>query len=319
MNEIDSHWLLKIGKDAYTKQFSNLELGADLASKLAVKHGFTNNLVRIPEGSSLVFKMGSGHFLKITPPFYEDSIEAELLAAKVIGSQLPFPTPSLIAEGNLGSWKYVISLAVPGEQAKNVFGKMGAENRMAFAADIGSAIRVIHDINSEGFERKFGPWEKYLENRLINQKAIHLDRGNTVEWAEKINSFVLKQADDLKRLNPAKMIHADLNHEHLLLTQRDNMWRLSGIIDFADAMNAPIELDFVLPILCFFRGKVEFQRKMFESAQVVPIFTAGDYSNVMMALALQNRFIAFHEWFDREIECGAKSVEEIAASVFPEL
>lgn len=319
MNETGSHWLLSIDKDSYTKQFSNLELGVDLASKISVKHGFTDSLVRIPEGSSLVFKLGPDHFLKITPPFFEDSIEAELLAAKVIGNQLSFRVPSLVAEGSVGSWKYVISQAVPGEQAKNVFGKMDAENRMVFAADIGAAIGALHNINSEGFERKFGPWEAYLTNCLDNQKSIHLERGNKEEWADKIQSFVCKYADDLKKMSPVKMIHADLNHEHLLLTQKDNMWRLSGVIDFADAMNAPIEMDFVLPILCFFRGKVDFQRKMFESAKVTPKFSGSHHSNILMALALQNRFIAFHDWFDREIERGALSVEEVAASVFPAL
>ena len=317
MKDLNSHWLLKIDKDAYTKQFSNLELGSDLASDIAVGHGYSGYLVRVPEGSSLVFKVGASHFLKMTPPFFEDSIEAEILAAKVIGNQLSFPTPSLVAEGHLGSWKYIISRAVPGEQAKNIFGKMNAENRMAFAADIGSAIRAIHDINSEGFERRFGPWEKYLANRLDNQKALHLDHGNSEEWADKIQSFVLKHAEDLKALGPAKMIHADLNHEHLLLSQKDNMWRLSGIIDFADAMNAPIEMDFVLPVLCFFRGKVDFQRQMFEAARVALKDSGHHHSNIMMALTLQNRFIAFHDWFNREIEGGAQTVEEIAASVFP--
>lgn len=317
MKDRNSHWLLNIDKESYTTQFSSLELGVDLALSIAVGHGYTGDLVRVPEGSSLVFKLGSDHFLKMTPPFFEDSIEAELLAAKVIGNQISFPTPSLVAEGTIGSWKYVISRAVPGEQAKNVFGKMNAENRMAFAADIGLAIRLIHDINSEGFERRFGPWEKYLANRLDNQKALHLERGNSEEWAEKIESFVLRHAADLKTLSPAKLIHADLNHEHLLLSQKDDMWRLSGIIDFADAMNAPIEMDFVLPALCFFRGKVDFQRKMFESARVASKYSGNHHSNVMMALALQNRFIAFHDWFDREIERGAKTVEEIAASVFP--
>jgi hypothetical protein len=131
-----------------------------------------------------------------------------------------------------------------------------------------------------------------------------------------IELFVAKYAVHLKALTSAKMIHADLNHEHLLLSQKEGLWRLSGIIDFADAMNAPIEMDFVLPIICFFKGKAESQKVMFESAGVVPRFEKGDYSNVMMALALQNRFIAFHEWFDREIEKGADTVEEVAAAIF---
>lgn len=309
--------LLNIDKDSYTKQFSRLELGADLAAEIAATHGYTDDLVRIPEGSSLVFKMGSDHFIKLTPPFFEDSIEAELLAAKVIGNQLSIPTPKLVADGRIGTWKYLVCQAIPGEQAKNVFGKMDATNRAVFAADIGAAVREIHEIHSEGFERKFGPWDKYLENRLKNQKSIHLERGNTEELADKIQSFVLKYAENLRALGPTKMIHADLNHEHLLLTQQDNLWRLSGIIDFADAMNAPIEMDLILPILCFFRGNVEFQRKLFESAKIVPKFSGNHHSNLMMALALQNRFIAFHDWFDRELQRGASTIEEIAASCFP--
>src|SRR5690606_34813967 len=122
--------------------------------------------------SSLVYRLGSEYFLKLTPPFFDDSIEAELLAVKVIGKQLPFSIPQITAEGSLGTWKYVISKTVPGKQAKDVFRQMSPENRMTFAADIGAAIKAIQDIKTTGFERKFGPWEKYLSNRLQNQKSI---------------------------------------------------------------------------------------------------------------------------------------------------
>jgi hygromycin-B 7''-O-kinase len=317
MNDINSHSLLNIDQESYAKQFSSLELGVDLASEIAHNHGYPEMPVRIPEGSSLVFKIGSAHYLKLTPPFLGDSIEAEILAAKVIGSQLSFPTPYLVAEGNVRNWKYLISRNVPGEQAKNVFGKMDSENRLMFAADIGASIKAINSIDSKGFERDFGPWDKYLRSCLESQKSIHLSRGNSEAWSDKIELFVAKYAVHLRALSRAKMIHADLNHEHLLLSQKEGLWRLSGIIDFADAMNAPIEMDFVLPIICFFKGKAEYQKVMFESAGVIPRFEKSDYSNGMMALALQNRFIAFHAWFDREIEKGAVTVEEVAAAIFP--
>lgn len=294
-----------------------MDLGTDLATEIAESHGHHEKPIRIPEGSSLVFRLGSEFFLKLTPPFFDGSIEAELLAVKVIGKQLPFPIPQITAEGNLGTWKYVITRAVLGKQAKDVFGQMNPENRMLFAADIGMAIRAIQNINTTGFETKFGPWEKYLSNRLANQKSIHLERGNTEDWAEKIQEFVQKYSNVLIELGPAKLVHADLNHEHLMLHQINDKWRLSGIIDFADAMNAPMEMDFVLPILCFYKGKLDFQKKMFESAEFTPNYDLKIHSNIMMALALQNRFIAFHDWFDREIGNGAQSVEEVAKSVFP--
>jgi hypothetical protein len=134
MENRESHRLLIMDQEDYQKQFPDTNLGLDLATKVAVHHGFTDIPVRIPEGSSLVFKLGPENFLKLTPPFYDDSVEAEILATKVIGDQLSFPIPKIVASGSLGSWKYIINKAVPGIQAKDIFGKMNAENRMAFAS-----------------------------------------------------------------------------------------------------------------------------------------------------------------------------------------
>lgn len=118
-------------------------------------------------------------------------------------------------------------------------------------------------------------------------------------------------------IGPTKLIHADLNHEHLMLEEINNDWRITGVLDFADSMNAPVEMEFILPIISFFKGKAELQRLVWEGAEYKPQFDSAQYSNIMMALTLQNRFIAFHDWFDREIDKGAKSVEEISTSIFP--
>ena len=91
----------------------------------------------------------------------------------------------MASSSDLGSLKFVIRKAVPGTQAKDVFGKMDVENRRVFAAEIGTVIRAFHKINSTGFERNYGPWKKYLSGRLQEQKSIHIQKGNTPEWAEK--------------------------------------------------------------------------------------------------------------------------------------
>ena len=194
---------------------------------------------------------------------------------------------------------------------------MTPENVKTFAKDIGRVIKNIQSIKSDGFERDFGPWKTYLENNLKNQEEIHLNRGETSEWSQKISKFVNLQAELLRALGPAKLVHADLNHEHLMLEEINSEWRITGVLDFADSMNAPIEMEFILPIVCFFKGKPELQRLVWEGAEHKPQFDSAQYSNMMMALTLQNRFIAFHDWFDREIDKGAKSVEEIAAIIFP--
>ncbi|NOT79777.1 MAG: aminoglycoside phosphotransferase family protein [Bacteriovoracaceae bacterium] len=311
--------ILALDKAAYTKHFKSTDFGLALAKELALKHNYNEPLTRITEGSSLVFKIGTEHFLKITPPFYSGSIEAEFAATKTIGNQLPFSIPNILVNDQIEKWNYIITTHVKGQQAKNVCRIMTHENMKIFAKDIGKIIKDIHSIQSEGFERDFGPWSVYLENNLKNQEEIHLNRGNSPEWSKKISQFVNKYTKQLLSLGPAKLIHADLNHEHLMLEEMNNEWRVTGVLDFADSMNAPIEMEFILPIICFFKGKPDLQRLVWEGAQYHSTIAPDDYSNIMMALSLQNRFIAFHDWFDREIGKGAKSVEEIAAIIFPRI
>jgi hygromycin-B 7''-O-kinase len=316
MQDYSSTEILEMDKQTFCENFSNPEFGLPLGKEIASKHGYYEPLKRIPEGSSLVFKIGSDYFLKLTPPFYSGSIEAEINATKIIGNQLPLSIPHIVIEDQIRNWKYVITKNVRGLQAKHVFKSLSAENLKTFALDIGKTIKAIHNIKSDGFEREFGPWKTYLENNLKNQETIHLSRGNSKEWSLKINEFVLKQKENLLKLGPEKLIHADLNHEHLMMEEVNNEWRITGILDFADSMNAPIELEFILPIVCFFKGKPELQRLVLEGAEYGLKYSSRDYSNLMMALTLQNRFIAFHDWFDIEIRNGAESVEEIASTVF---
>ena len=39
-----------------------------------------------------------------------------------------------------------------------------------------------------------------------------------------------------------------------MLEKINNQWRVMGVLDFADSMNAPIEMEFILPIICFLKG-----------------------------------------------------------------
>ncbi len=319
MADLKPNELLNIDKKYYGKLFKESDFGVMLATQVANDHGFSQVPIRKPEGSSLVFSLGSDYFLKLTPPFFEDSLEAEIAATKVIGEQLPFPIPKIVVNGDIKNWKYVITQTVPGQQAKDIFKIMEPTNKMTFASDIGYVIKAFNNIDSTGFERSFGPWDIYLANQLKNQRSIHLNRGNSTVWVDKICVFIETHAPALRKLSPAKLIHADLNHEHLMLTMINDIWRISGVIDLADAMNAPIELEFVLPIISFFKGRSEHQQLLLKEAGYSPQFKLSEYSDIMMALTLQNRFIAFHDWFDREIEKGAESIEDIASAIFPAL
>jgi hypothetical protein len=79
--------VLGLDQQAYTLRFKDPEFGLQLAKQLAIQNGYTGIPERRTEGSSLVFMLGPELYLKITPPFFEDSIEAEIAATKAVAHQ----------------------------------------------------------------------------------------------------------------------------------------------------------------------------------------------------------------------------------------
>jgi hypothetical protein len=308
---------LCVDRSSYEAHFNSPHFGVGLAAQIVDSLGYELPLTRKFEGSNLVFTLGEHYFLKLTPSFFGDTNGAEILATQAIGNQLSYSIPKIVKLGSIKDWNYIITEAVHGQQAKDVFRSFSESDKITFAEEIGKVIGSIHKLKTPNFERSFGPWEKYLSDRIENCQNIHQEKGTPSEWVDKICAFITSQEKSLRDLKGIGLIHADLNHEHLVLKKNENKWEISGILDFADAMNAPVELEFILPILCFFKGKTERQKRMWDSAKLRPQFTSQNYSNMMMAIALQNRFIAFHDWFGREINNGAVTVEEIASSVFP--
>lgn len=114
MRKLTSKDILALDKNTYTEYFGNSEFGLSLGREIALKHGYTDSLVRVLEGSSLVFKIGLDYFLKMTPPFYNGPNEAEISAIKIIGNQLSFSIPNILVDDQINNWKYIITKNVKG-------------------------------------------------------------------------------------------------------------------------------------------------------------------------------------------------------------
>lgn len=64
MKNFSSSDILGFDKITYSEHFADPDFGLSLGKEVALKHGYIDSLIRIPEGSSLVFKIGSEHFLE---------------------------------------------------------------------------------------------------------------------------------------------------------------------------------------------------------------------------------------------------------------
>lgn len=310
---------LKVGEFEYRRNFLNDDFGMDLAKHVLSLHKDLpqSPLSRVKQGSSLVFGVGNGFFLKLTPAFLLDSFYTEIEVTKLVSKTLRVNHPEIILNGEISDWRYMITRAVPGVQARQIFPELTRPDLMKIAQDLGAIIREYSAINLKNFKREFGPWDDFLANRLKNQKNVHMLKGTSEAWAEKICEFVNPLRNDLAGLGPAVLVHADFNREHVLLERRNGFWGITGILDLADSMLAPLEVEFILPCLDFFRGDRELQDQLFQAAGYKITFERKHFSNIMLAMTLQNRFIKFEDWFRPELQRGASSLDDLANKIFP--
>lgn len=296
---------LQVSEAEYSRRFRDPAFGAGLAEVVRARHGLQGPLVRQVEGSSLVFRAGDGPWLKLTPPFWRDAFEAEVRATAAVAGKLPARIPELIETGALEDWRYLISAHVPGVQAQAVLAELAESERAGLAEDLGGFMQAFHAVEIVGFERTFGSWPRYLEQRLATPHEA------PPPWPAQINRLVSRRRDALLALGPPVLIHADLTAEHVLLVQQNGRWRLSGVLDLADAMVAPAELDLIAPCVELFRGQRPLQARLARAAGLEP-----PGPELTMALALQHRFMRFQVWFAPELAAGADTIEAVAAAVF---
>ncbi len=219
----------ELDEPEYSRNFRSPEFGLPVVKHLVSQLSLPGELKRVLEGSSLVFEVGADLFLKLTPPFFLDSFDAELAASELVKGQLEVAIPEILFHGQIENWKYLVSRRVPGTQAKHLYSALNAGELEHLASDLGALIRKYRRIDARSFERTFGPWEKYLKDRLARQESIHLAKGNSPEWVAKITEFVSERAAALTGLGPPVLVHADLNRDHVMLKQIGGQWRMVGL------------------------------------------------------------------------------------------
>jgi len=310
--------LLTITEPEFSRRFREPTFGLALAEIVRARHRLPEPLIRHVEGSSLVFRIGDGRWLKLTPPFFAEFCDAELRVARAVAGRLPVPVPAIEQSGEIEGWRYIVSAPVPGVQIQHVMSDLGTADYAAVAADLGDFMRSFHGIQIADFGRDFGPWPAYLARNIRDAAHIHRARGNSADWADAIAALLAREETRLARLGPPVLVHGDLIPEHVMLHRVSGRWRLAGVLDLADAMLAPAELDAAVPMLDIFRGQGDLQRRLLRAAGISVTQDGESFSLLFMAIALLHPFAYFHDWFSAELHSGLASIPAIARCVFPQ-
>lgn len=310
--------ILSISGPEYGRRFREPTFGLELAQIVRERHRLPAPLTRKMEGSALVFRIGDGRWLKLTPPFFTASFDAELQVSRSVEGKLPVPVPTVLQAGELEGWRYIISAHVPGVQLHHVMSDLAEADLEAIAADLGQFMASFHRVTIAGFDRDSEPWGRYLARFMREGATIHRSRGSNSDWAGQIAELLEGQHERLVRLGPPVLVHADLNPEHVTLQRVSGRWRVAGVLDLADAMLAPAELDATVPLLDIFRGRRNLQRRFLYEAGIASSAEHDRFSLLFVAIALLHPFAFFEDWFATEVRSGLSRVADIASVVLPD-
>jgi hygromycin-B 7''-O-kinase len=101
-------------------------------------------------------------------------------------------------------------------------------------------------------------WGSFLRQRIARLQEHHHLSGEWLPWAHSFVHPLLGRKEKLVVLN------SDLTSDHVLVTRIGKTWRLSGIIDFGDAMIGHPYYDFTAPLLDHAFGEPALARALLD-------------------------------------------------------
>ena len=250
--------------ESYRKVYRDEAVWFPAMRAICARHGLdVSTLRRTPLGSHIVFRTDD-HILKLFCDLWADDFTSERAVLEHVRG---LPIPELIAHGKLEDWPYIIMSPLPGIPAMDVWGHLRSDQRLDVVRQVGELMRKLH--NHPPLMELATDWNAFLRECIAGCSQHH-----GVE--EPLKSWILERVEGFSEppFDPV-LLSSDVTNEHILLSQRDGHWWITGFIDFGDAMMGHPHYEFIAPLACLTIGHPALSRALVESygLELTPLLT----------------------------------------------
>lgn len=211
----------------------------------------TCSLTQINDGSHITFRAGQTHVIKLSP-----DAEMEEVMLRRLEGYLPVGIPSVVASGRLEGWPYVAMSQVEGTRLDHIWHTLDLQNKKTIVVELAALIIKLQEFPVEGLDdlERF----KTLDAHQIGLLAGQLRDGGLAEHlVAEVPAYFEAAAPLYPDGTHPSLVLCDIQPEHLFCTERANEWRITGMVDFADASLAPKEHELGTPIINLMAGNEE--------------------------------------------------------------
>jgi len=202
-------------------------------------------------GTNAVFILDQTYVVKIYAPFCHEDYDLERELYPLLERNPCIPAPALIAHGILHDriqWPYIVMDSKPGKPIREVRREIARANRIEIASCMGQIVRELHRTplgQVHGLDSAPGGWMRFAQARRTDCVGEHREEGVLPEAViEQIPTLFEFVEGDLKEPSLV-LLNGDLTEDHLLVERQNGRWRVSGLIDFADAFIGQREYEWI--------------------------------------------------------------------------
>jgi hygromycin-B 7''-O-kinase len=202
-------------------------------------------------GTHAVYMVDRTYVVKVYAPFCHEDYDLECDLYPLLARNPQIPAPLLLAHGiwrDRIDWPYIVMDYVAGRPIGEVRADISPSNRVGIASRLGCILRQLHATPLDAI-RALDPsgqdWRQFVRSRksefvreFREQEVLPpgvIDQCSA--WLESVWNEM--QAERLVLLN------GDVTQDHVLVERQAGIWRVSGLIDFGDALIGPAEYEWI--------------------------------------------------------------------------
>lgn len=284
----------------------------------------TNGLPAAPvrafaDGSNLVAAVAGRYVVKIFPDFHRHQWESEYRVLAQLNRCIRVPVPELIASGEWPEgWTYVVMSCLPGTTLEELWPSLTLADKSALLFEIGSLMAEVHTVPAGPLATLEPEWNGFIARQRTRFPDRLLRQNLPVWFQEQMEAFVQQNFELLPMQPEPVLLTGEYTPFNLLAEQHNGRWRLSGMIDFGDAMTGFREYDLLGPavfsgegnpaLLCSFFSGYGFPGGRIDAAQrrrLMLLLILHRYSNLHIQVRIPG-------WENR-----VQSIEELEQLIWP--
>lgn len=229
--------------DAYKQVYQDTDLWLPAMTQICHRHHLdATQLHRTTLGSHIVFRTGN-LIIKLFFHLWLEDYEAEAI---VLAHLRDLPTPQIVAQGWLEDWPYLIITAVPGTPALELWPTLTFAQKEDIVTQLGQLMRRLHE--HPPLPALATDWDAFLAERIANSPTHH-------RVAEPWQSWIQKRLASFRQLSfTPVLLSADITEDHVLLSEENGRYQITGFIDFGDAKMGHPYYDFIAPFAFYTFG-----------------------------------------------------------------